>query len=120
MQVQINTDRNIQGHEALAVPVRASVESALSRFSEHITRVEVHLGDENAGKHGAQDKRCMMEARIEGRKPLAVTHYAETVALAIDGATDKLVRVVESTLGRQHDRRTHAADPMPPDPDSQE
>ena len=75
MQVQINTDRNIEGREALADQVRGVVESALSRFSDHITRVEVHLSDENSDKKGGDDEmRCMMEARIEGRQPIAVTH----------------------------------------------
>ena len=49
MQIQINTDHNLRGHESPAESVRAAVEQALSRFSEHITRVEVHLADENAG-----------------------------------------------------------------------
>lgn len=40
MKVQINTDDNVQGHEALAERVEAEVESALSRFREDITRVE--------------------------------------------------------------------------------
>jgi hypothetical protein len=43
MQVQINTDHNIEGHEALAARVREIVESALSRISDNITRVEIHL-----------------------------------------------------------------------------
>ena len=40
MQVQINTDHNIEGHEALADQVRGVVESALTRLSDHITRAE--------------------------------------------------------------------------------
>lgn len=50
MKVQINTDDNVQGHEALAERVEAEVESVLSRFREDITRVEVHISDENAVK----------------------------------------------------------------------
>ena len=80
MQIQINTDRNIEGREALATQVSGVVESALSRFSDHITRVEVHLSDENSAKKGGHDDiRCMMEARLEGRQPVAVTHQAATV-----------------------------------------
>ena len=40
MQTQINTDHNIKGHEALAAQVSGVGESALSHFSDHITRVE--------------------------------------------------------------------------------
>lgn len=39
MKIQINIDRNIEGHEALAAQVSGAVQSALSRISEHITRV---------------------------------------------------------------------------------
>ena len=44
MQIQINTDHNVQGYESAAATVRDTVENALARFSSHITRVEVHLG----------------------------------------------------------------------------
>lgn len=112
MQVQINTDHNIAGHEALSAQVTAVVESALGRVSDHITRVEVHLTDENADKHGQNDKRCMMEARLEGRQPIAVTHQAATLDQAVDGAADKLTRLIESTLGRRRDLNFQRTDPI--------
>ena len=117
MQIQINTDHNIEGHEALADQVRGVVESALSRLSDHITRVEVHLSDENSAKKGGNDDmRCMMEARLEGRQPIAVTHRAATLDQAVDGAADKLTRLIESTLGRLRDQKSHRTDPPPPGP----
>ncbi|MGE0113414.1 MAG: HPF/RaiA family ribosome-associated protein [Steroidobacteraceae bacterium] len=115
MQIQINTDHNIQGREALAERVRGIVSSALDRFSTHITRVEVHLGDENAKKGGQHDKRCMIEVRLEGRQPMAVTDHAETLGQAIGNATDKMTHLIESTLGRLHDHRNHMADLAPPE-----
>lgn len=36
-----------------------------------ISRVEVHLSDEDGKKGGQNDKRCMMEARLDGRQPAA-------------------------------------------------
>jgi len=118
MQIQINTDHNIEGHEALAVQVRGAVESALSRISDHITRVEVHLSDESSHKSGEKsrqnDKRCMIEARLEGLQPIAVTHQAATLDQAVDGAAGKLVRLIESTLGRLHDEKSRRTDPPPP------
>ena len=112
MQVQINTDRNIEGHEALAAHVSGVVESALSRLSDHITRVEVHLSDENSDKKGGKDNlRCMMEARIEGGQPIAVTHQAATVDQAVDGAAGKLSRMLKSTLGRLRDQESRRTDP---------
>jgi ribosome-associated translation inhibitor RaiA len=102
MQIQMNTDGNIEGHEALATQVNSAVESALNRFSDHITRVEVHLSDENSDKKGGEhDMHCVMEARLEGRQPIAVTHQGATVDQAVDGAADKLHRLIESTLGRR-------------------
>ncbi len=47
MQIQINTDRNIEGHEELANEVEAALEAAVGRFAHRITRVEVHLSDLN-------------------------------------------------------------------------
>jgi len=104
MQIRMNTDGNIEGHETLATQVTSTVESALDRFSDHITRVEVHLSDENSKKKGGNDDmRCVMEARLEGRQPIAVTHQAATLDQAVDGAADKLTKLIESTLGRLRD-----------------
>ena len=111
MQIQINTDHNIGGHQALIAEVTGKVESALTRFSDHITRVEVHLSDQNSQKNSPGDKRCMMEARLEGRQPIAVSHEAETLDQAIGGASDKLARLIENTLGRQRDQKSHRTDP---------
>jgi len=106
MQIQINTDRNIEGHEAQTAYFSGVVKNALSRMSEHITRVEVHLSDENSDKkNGNDDMRCMLEARLEGRQPIAVTHHAQTLDQAVDGAADKLSSLIESTLGRLQDQQ---------------
>lgn len=114
MQIQMNTDANIEGHEALAIQIDNVVQSALSRFSDHITRVEVHLRDENSDKKGGNDDmRSVLEARLEGRKPIAVTHHAATVDQAVDGAADKLTKLIEHTLGRLHDHRSRETDPPP-------
>jgi ribosome-associated translation inhibitor RaiA len=116
MRVQINTDHNIEGREALAAQVSGTVETALSRVSDHITRLEVHLSDESGYKSGQNDKRCMIEARLEGRQPIAVTHQAATLEQAVDGAADKLARLIESTVGRRHDRESRRTDSRPHGP----
>ncbi len=105
MQIQVNTDKNIEGREELVSQVEATVAKSLRNLSAHITRVEVHLSDENGGKNGQNDKRCMMEARLEGRKPTAVTYEAATLAQAVSGAADKLKGSLASTLGRLRDHR---------------
>jgi ribosome-associated translation inhibitor RaiA len=111
MQIQINTDHNVQGYESAAATVRDTVENALARFSSNITRVEVHLGHENGTKRGSDDKRCMMEARLERHQPIAVTHYAATISQAIDGAAEKLLHRLERTLGRLHSHRGNGVMP---------
>lgn len=105
MEIQISTDHNIEGRKAMAAETTAVVEHGLRRFSEHITRVEVHLSDENGPKAGGNDIRCMLEARIEGRQPIAVTHHAATMSLAVHGATKSLVSLIENTLGRAEGHR---------------
>ena len=104
MQVQVHTDNHIEGHERLNRWVESVVTDALGRYQDRITRVEVHLSDENGDKGGELDKRCMMEVRIEGRQPTAVTHQAATVELAVDGAADRAQRAVEHVFEK---RRSH-------------
>ncbi|WP_199435045.1 HPF/RaiA family ribosome-associated protein [Qaidamihabitans albus] len=109
MRIQVNTDDNIDGDDALLRQVEAEISSTLSRFSEQVTRVEVHLGDENADRAGSTDKRCVLEARPAGRRPVAVTHHAPTIDEACHGATQKLKHLLESSFGRREDRKGHAS-----------
>jgi hypothetical protein len=62
----------------------------LGRFSEHINRLEVHLSDEDGNKKGPNDKRCIIEGRLKGRQPIAVTDRANDYELAVSGAIEKL------------------------------
>jgi len=105
MQIEIRTDNNTEGHEKRLAHFQTVVEGALSRFSKRITRVEVHLGDENAGKSGDADKRCMVEARPAGQAPVAVTYHASTLEEACGGAAQKLKNLLESKFGRLDDRK---------------
>lgn len=114
MQIQINTDRNLEGREALFAHIRKVVAHSLSHQSGHITRVEVHLADENGPKSGAKDMRCTMEARLEHHQPLAVTQDAANMHQAIDGAAEKLAHLVERTLGKLREEKIHRTDPLPP------
>jgi len=103
MQIQVNTDHNLEGREALIHWVETEVRQTLDRFSDHITRIEVHLSDENSGKSGGDDKRCLMEARVSSRQPLAVHHHAGSLNDAFSGAAEKMKRSLESALGRLKD-----------------
>jgi len=46
MQIQVNTDDNIEGRDAMTAGVEAVVTAALGRFGDQLTRVEVHISDE--------------------------------------------------------------------------
>jgi ribosome-associated translation inhibitor RaiA len=109
MQIQVNTDDNVEGRDELAGQVEAEVKATLSRFSDHITRVEIHLSDENAGKSGSADKRCLMEARPAGRQPIAVSHEGATLEEAYSGAAKKLRSSLERIFGRASDHKAGAS-----------
>jgi len=112
MQIQTNTDHHIEGKEPFAAHVEATVTHALRHMQDQITRVEVHISDENAGKSGVDDKRCLMEARPINHQPVAVSHQAGSVHQAIDGAAKKLKAAVETLLGRldRHNRERASLD----------
>ena len=105
MQIQVNTDDNIEGRDTLSAQVEAGIRDGLSRFAAQITRVEVHLSDENAGKGGDDDKRCLLEVRVTGQQPIAVTHQSGTVQEASEGAVQKMVRKLQSLFGRQNNAK---------------
>jgi len=100
MKIQINTDKNIIGSEELIASSTSLITMELNRFVHQITRLEVHLSDEDGTKDGFKDKRCLVEARLAGMKPLAVTDYANTHEQAISGAIDKLKTSLETITGR--------------------
>jgi hypothetical protein len=100
MQVLVNSNHHIVGGEDLIDRVRGVVEGRLEQFAGRITRVEVHLNDLNGGKPGERDKRCMMEARVGGMKPIAVSHEAPTLTEAIHVAAGKLERALAHSLGK--------------------
>ena len=105
MQIQVHTDRNVDVSNEVVQRIEAELESALSRFGDQITRVEVHLGDESAGRSAGTDKRCMLEARSAGQQPVAVTHHAASVGEACSGAVHKLETLLQSRYGRANNRK---------------
>lgn len=109
MQIEVTTDRNIEGGEKLIRQIEAEVETALARFSGQLTRVEVHLADENAEKSGQADKRCMVEARLSGRPPIAVTDHGATLEAACSGALKKLRSVLDRRSARKGDHKGSAS-----------
>ena len=105
MIVQFNTGHNIHGSVGLTEQVTGQITEGLGHYSVHITRVEVHLTDEDGNKNGGDDKRCMLEARLEGRQPIAVTNHAGSHDEAVSGAVDKLRARLGTILGRSGEHR---------------
>ncbi len=100
MLVEVNTDKNIKNSDRLIEYCRTTLQAELDRFDEHITRVEVHLKDENGAKGGDDDKRCLIETKLKGKNPVAVTNTASTIDDALSGAIDKITKVLETSLGK--------------------
>ncbi|MET0237151.1 MAG: HPF/RaiA family ribosome-associated protein [Kibdelosporangium sp.] len=103
VQVQVNTDHNIDGGEKLATYVTTELTSSLTRFDRWLTRVEVHLSVDAAGR--IEDKRCVIEARPAGAQPVVVTHHAGSVDEAYNGALQKLEKVLDTKYSRAHDHK---------------
>jgi hypothetical protein len=109
MKVQVNASNDIENKNALESWASDYLNEQLGRFDQDITSIEVQMTDENhAAKGGAIDKRCMMEARVAGRAPVAVTHYAPDQNLAFRGAADKLAHALDHAFGKL-DRRPRPA-----------
>lgn len=105
MLIEVTADNHIQGRADVAASVQSIVGGALEHFQERLSRVKVHLADENSDKGGDSDIRCSLEARIEGMKPVGVAHYAGSLEEAVVGATEKLEHLLQHTFGRLESKR---------------
>lgn len=110
MQVQFNSDSSVMGTENVAERIEASVRDKLARFADRLTRLEIHVRDENGAKGGADDKACTIEARPRGGRAIGVTEHASTVDDAARKAAHTLAQRLDRHLGKA-DRHDH--DPRP-------
>jgi ribosomal subunit interface protein len=106
MNIQVNTDHNITGSAELTHHIETSLTEHFERFKNAITRIEVHLSDVNGGKTAANDKRCLLEARVANRQPIVVSHNADTIHQAIETAAEKLLRSLDTMVGKLTDRNS--------------
>ncbi len=107
MIVQVNTGHNIDGSAAMSDGLEALTRDHLSRFEDKLTRVEIHVTDENAGREGGDDKQCVIEVRPTGLDPVKVTDNAGSVHQATVGALGKMVTVLDRTYGKLTSRKGH-------------
>jgi ribosomal subunit interface protein len=106
MKIQLNTDKNIQGTEKFESFVSEKINHTLKRFTDKITRIEIHLSDQNAHKSGSDDIQCKIEARFEGLKPLIVTDRNSTKEKALDNAIDKMKAALETMTGKLKEKKS--------------
>ena len=100
MLIQINTDKTLSGDKRHQDYFSSQITEELERYESHITRIEVHLKDENGKKDGLNDMSCVLEARLKGRQPIAVTSQEDTVDLAVTSAIEKIKISIDTILGR--------------------
>ena len=104
MQVQVNSNHTMHTGESFGRWASTELNTSLSRFKGDITRIEVHMSDENSDKISPDQKRCVMEARLAHHEPLAVNHQAPSQDEAFRGASEKLKRMLDNTLGKLRDQ----------------
>ncbi len=100
MQFQFNTDSSVMGTENVADRIEEQLRSRLDRFIDKLTRLEVHITDENGRKGGDDDKSCMIEARVRGGAPVSVTAKAGDVDAAARSAGTKLAKLLDRQFGK--------------------
>ncbi len=100
MIIQFNTDKNIDGNAEFTAPYVAQIKDEFTRYNHLITRIEVHLSDQDGNKNGLNAMHCMIEARLEGRQPIAVNNQANTHDQAVAGAIDKLATSLDTIIGK--------------------
>jgi hypothetical protein len=107
MKIQVNSDKTIAVDARLISFVEGEVRSLLGRFAIRLTRVEIHLSDVDNNKRGQPDKRCLIEVRPTGARPLSASAQATKVANAVSHALGKIQRLLTTFFGRRG--RTAAA-----------
>lgn len=104
MKIQLNTDKNINGSENLEALVSETISSKLKRYADNITRIEVHLSDQNAHKSGIDDIQCKIEARIEGLNPILATGKSNTTEKALNDSIEKMKAALDTIIGKMKDK----------------
>ena len=113
MQIQVNSDKTVSVDARLTGFVKGEAERILDTVAAKVTRVEVHLSDVNGRKAGPADKRCVVEARPAGARPLSTSATATRLDTAIGQALRKMQRSLRSLFGRQGRATTGSAAPRP-------
>jgi hypothetical protein len=109
MDVQVNSNTSVAVSARFVRFAKDETARVLDRFAASLTRVEVHLSDENSRKGGDADKRCAVEARPSRSRPITVTATAGTVETALSRALGKVRRALTTAFGRRGRSVGHAS-----------
>ena len=101
MKIQVNSDKTIDVDASLTRLVEEEVSRVLERFAKRLTRAEVHLSDVDNKKTGKADKRCLMEVRPAGDRPMSASATAMTTESAVGEAARKMQRSLTTFFGRK-------------------
>lgn len=104
MQVRVNANHTVQTQESLERWATQTLTQALQRFADDVTSLEVHFSDENGERMSPDQRRCMIEARLNGHVPVAVSDHAERLDDALRGATEKLKHALDRALAKGRPR----------------
>jgi hypothetical protein len=78
----------VQRSAIIALPLTAPYGASAQTIDSAASRL---FDDVSSGvRSGADDMQCTLEARMAGKKPVSVTHHADTVEQAVAGAAEKL------------------------------
>jgi ribosome-associated translation inhibitor RaiA len=100
MFIEFHSDSNVNATDETVAPFRDQINNSLSKYSHQVSSVQVHFSDENGKQGGQDDKRCMIEVRLDGMNPIAVTGRSSSLAQALKLAIDKM----KTSLDTRRDR----------------
>jgi len=114
MKIQVNSDKTISVDANLTRLIEGETKRVLNRFEAKLTRVEIHLSDIDNKKAGRADKRCLIEVRPAGDKPLTASANAATTEAALGEALGKMQRSLTTFFGRKGRPAAEVSAPVPP------
>ena len=101
MKILVNSDKTINIDANLTRLVEGEVSRILGRFEKRLTRVEIHLSDVDNKKTGRADKRCLIEVRPAGDRPLSASAITTATESAVGEATRKMQRSLTTFFARK-------------------
>lgn len=101
MDIKINTDNRIDGHQRFIDNYTMELQKSMARFDNYVTTFEVYFSDENGDKSTPDDKKCVIEARVKHKNPERVSHNASEIHQSFEGAVKKMRTVLDKVVDMQ-------------------